>query len=73
VPIARLLANHPLPPERQRVLMLAFNLTLRKLNLVDRDDPICEMVARKVIEIGTGGSANAAAIAEIAYRQLHPS
>jgi hypothetical protein len=29
----------------------AFTFTLRALSLVDRDDPICEIVARKVIEI----------------------
>jgi hypothetical protein len=42
------------------------------LNLVDRNDPICEIVARKVIEIGSRGASDAVAIAEIAYRQLVP-
>jgi len=59
-------------PEQRHVLELAFNHTLRKLNLVDRGDPICEIVARKVIEIAATGRTNAVAIAEIAARQLGP-
>ncbi|WP_271587088.1 hypothetical protein [Bradyrhizobium sp. CCBAU 53415] len=66
-------ANINLTPEQRHVLELAFNRTLRKLNLVDRNDPICEIVARKVIEIEATGVTNAVAISEIAFRQLHPS
>lgn len=70
MPISRLLDETDLSPERRHVLQLAFDNTLRKLNLVDRNDPICEIVARKIIEIGAHSPANAVAIAEIAYRQL---
>lgn len=56
--------------QQRHVLELAFNSTLRKLELVDRDDPICEIVARKIIEIASSGVTNAVAIAEIAFRQL---
>ncbi|MHC2622909.1 hypothetical protein ACVIW2_004941 [Bradyrhizobium huanghuaihaiense] len=66
-------ANINLTPEQRHVLELAFNRTLRKLNLVDRNDPICEIVARKVIEIEATGVTNAVAISEIAFRQLYPS
>jgi len=51
-------------------LELAFNSALRKLNLVDRGDPICDLVARKVIKVGRSGVTNAIAIAENACRQL---
>jgi hypothetical protein len=70
VPIERLLTDSKLTLEQQHVLMLAFNHTLRNLNLVDRNDPICEIVARKVIEIGTRGVTNAVAITKIACREL---
>ncbi len=70
MPIDRLLAARNLPPDQQHVIELAFSYTLRKLDLVDRNDPVCEIVARKVIEVGTGGVSNALAIAEIACRQL---
>jgi len=68
--IASLLANSRLPLEQHHVIELAFNYTLRKLSLVNRNDPVCEVVARKVIEVGTSGFTNAVAIGEIAYRQL---
>ena len=69
MPIHRLLIDSDLSPEQRHVLELAFNATLGKLNL-DRNDPVCDIVARKVIEIGASGVTNAVAIAEIAYRQL---
>jgi len=72
VPITRLLTDSNFTPEQRQVLELAFNCVLRKLNLVDRNDPICEMVERKVIEIGATGVTNAVAISEIAFRQLVP-
>jgi hypothetical protein len=42
----------------------------KKLNLADRNDPVCGNGARKIIEIGSSGVINAVAIAEIAYREL---
>ena len=51
MPIERLLQESELTPEDQGVLRLAFSRALSKLHLVDRNDPICEMVARKVIEV----------------------
>ncbi len=70
MPIDYLLADSYFTRDQQHVLELAFNNTLRKLNLVDRDDPICEMVARTVIDVGSSGATNAVAIAEIAFRRL---
>ena len=75
MPITRLLTDSKLTPEQRHVLEPAFRQVLTKLELVDRNDPICGLVARKVIQIGEGGATNAVAIAEIAYRQLaqHPN
>jgi hypothetical protein len=70
MPIQRLLIASELTPEQRHVLSLAFDDALRKLNLVDRNDPICEMVARKIIEIN--GVTDPIAITEIAVRQLGP-
>jgi hypothetical protein len=36
-------------------LIAAYELTLRALNLVDRNDPLTAMIADKVIEIGATG------------------
>ena len=70
MPITRLLIGTDFTPEQQRVLELAFSNTLRMLNLVDRNDPICEIVARKVIEIGATGITDDVAISAIAFQQL---
>ncbi len=72
MPITRFLIDSNLTPEQRHVLELAFNAALRKLNLVDRNDPVCEIVARKVAEIGASGVTDAVAISEIAFRQLLP-
>ncbi|MBR0799796.1 hypothetical protein JQ615_30935 [Bradyrhizobium jicamae] len=61
-----------LTPEQRHLLSLAFEQTLRRLNLVDRNDPICEIDARKIVEIAANDATNAVAIAGIAVRQLGP-
>jgi len=72
MPIHRLLRESKLSPEQVEQLSAAFNRALRTLNLVDRDDPICEIVARKVIEIGQSGLLDPRAIAEAAVKELGP-
>jgi hypothetical protein len=43
---------------------------LRSIGLVDRDDPIAEMVAKKIIEIGQTGVRDPAAISARAIKEL---
>ena len=70
MPINRLLANSKLRTDEIENLNSAFKQALRSLHLVDRDDPLAEIVARKIIEIGATGVRDAAEIAEIAVRPL---
>jgi hypothetical protein len=70
MPINRLLEDSELTSEEQEAREAAFIRTLRKLQLVDRNDPICEIVARKIMEIGERGVGNPDAICEIAFREL---
>jgi hypothetical protein len=70
MPIARLLQNSNLGPAQQEILNLAFIRALRLLHLMDRNDPICEIVARKVIEIGATSAGDPVVISEIAVRKL---
>jgi hypothetical protein len=70
--INRLLVAGNIRPEQRCEVEIAFKYTLRKLGLVDRNDPVCELVARKVIELRESGVSDALAIGEIAYRQLAP-
>ena len=70
MPIARLLQNSNIGPAQQEILNLAFIRALRLLHLVDRNDPVCEIVARKIIEIGATGAGDPVVISEIAVRKL---
>jgi hypothetical protein len=54
MPIRRLLKDGVNPEELKR-LDRAFVFTLETLHLVDRNDPVCDIVARKVIEIDAAG------------------
>ena len=71
--VQKLLGTSDFTLQQRQVFELAFNSTLRELNLVDRDDSFCEMVARKVIEIGlTTGQINAVAITDVAVKHFSP-
>jgi hypothetical protein len=54
MPINRLLKDKRTPEEIE-LLNNAFNHALNLLGVVDRNDPLCDMVARKVIEAGATG------------------
>jgi hypothetical protein len=69
VPIDRLLNGSTLSAEKIAQLKTAYDSTLRALHLVDRNDPIAEIVARKIIEIGKG-SGDAAEISRLAIKEL---
>lgn len=70
MPINRLLGEGRINPEEVERLNRAFTFTLQSLGLVDRNDPICEIVARKVIEIDAAGTHDPAEIARLAVKQL---
>jgi hypothetical protein len=55
MPIYRLLQNMPMGPEEISRLTTAYEQALRAIGLVDRNDPIAEMIAKKIIEIGQTG------------------
>ena len=71
MPMQKLLGTSDFTPQQRQVFELAFNSTLRKLNLVDRNDPVYERVAKKVIEIGVAtGQINAVAITDLAVKHF---
>jgi hypothetical protein len=45
-------------------------MPLRKLHLVDRNDPVAEIVAKKIIEVGTTAISDPEEISETAVKQL---
>lgn len=47
--------DHAFTPEDAKILIAAFEDTLRALNLANRDDPLTLMVARVIIELAKEG------------------
>ena len=70
MPINRVFRDGKIKPEEVERLNRAYTFTLRRLSLVDRDDLVCEIVARKVIEIDAAGIHEPKEIAKLAVKQL---
>ena len=70
MPINRLLANSKLRTDEIENLNSAFKQALRSLHLVDRDDPLAEIVAKTVIEVGATGVREPSEISKIAIKRL---
>jgi hypothetical protein len=68
--IYRLLKGSPLEPEQIKSLVAAYEKTLRKFGLVDRDDPITEMIARKIVEIAQTGVHDPAQLSAMAIKEI---
>jgi hypothetical protein len=70
MPINHLLRNLPVGPEEVSSLTAAYEQALRGIGLVDRNDPLAEMVAKKVISISQTGLRNPADISARAIKEL---
>lgn len=71
MPIRRLLQESKLEPGEIEILTRAFDHALHSLSLVDRrDDPLADLVARKILEVGAIGVRDPAEISRIAVKQL---
>ena len=51
-------------------LNIAYAKALRMLHLIDRNDPVTEMVAKKVVEVGTSGVTDPQEIAVIVVKSF---
>ena len=69
MPINRLLKDKRTPEEIE-LLNKAFDHALNLLGVVDRNDPFCDMVARKVIEVRATGIGEPLEIAEMAVVRI---
>ena len=71
MPLSRFLAKSILEPDQIERLNEAYIFALRSPDLVDRDDPIMNIVAKKIIEVAaTTGSRDPKEISKTALRQL---
>jgi hypothetical protein len=68
--IYRLLQNLPMGPEEIRRMEAAYEQTLRALHLKDRNDPITEIIAKKIIEVAHTGVNDPAQISQLAIKDL---
>ena len=71
--IYRILQNSPLGPDEIGRLVSAYEETLKTLGLKDRCDPITQLVARKIIEIGQTGVRDPLQLARLAIKDLGAS
>jgi hypothetical protein len=70
VPIDRLLKDSSLEPREVACLSEAYQAALRALLLVDRNDAITEIVARKIIDLYQSGIRDPAQIVARAVKEL---
>jgi len=69
--IYRILQNSPLGPEEIAMLTDAYERTLRAFGLVDRNDPITELIAKKIIELAQRGVREAKQLSALAVKELN--
>ena len=70
MPLSRFLAKSILETDQIERLNKAYTFALRSPDLADRNDPITEIVAKKIIEVATSGIRDPGEICELALRQL---
>jgi hypothetical protein len=63
-------AHLNLRPEEVVRLNRAYTYALQKLHLVDRNDPVVDVLAKKIIDVGATGAGDAEEIANTAIKQL---
>ena len=71
--IYRLLQNAAFDDRTVQAMTTAYEAALQELGLVDRADPVTEIVANKIIETVRMGERNPARICEIVVKDLGPA
>jgi hypothetical protein len=73
MPITPFLDGQKFDPETKRVMGVAFEMTRAALRLTDRNDPIIEIIAKKIIELAKAGERNADLLCDRALKDLRES
>ncbi|OKO79556.1 hypothetical protein [Bradyrhizobium sp. AS23.2] len=68
--IYRLLQSCTIGPEEASRITAAYEQALHTLCVKDRDDPLTELIAKKIIKIAQSGVEDAAQISALAIREL---
>jgi hypothetical protein len=70
VAIHRLLQNSVFGPDEVTRMAAAYEHVLKALGLADRNDPVTELVAKKIIEVARTGEVDPARISALAIKAL---
>lgn len=70
MPINQFLREASFGPDEVRILTSAFDAALKLLDLKDRADPICQLVAAKTIQVYRMGERDPAKLCARAIREL---
>lgn len=68
--IARLLHEAAFPPDRVRAIAQAYENTCKRLMIADREDPLANVVAKKIIKVAKGGARDPEPIMRQAIKEL---
>jgi hypothetical protein len=71
MPIYRLLEREALQPELVALMAGVFEDVLQTLGLVDREDPLTKMIARKVIELAQSGERDHARMKQLTLQAFN--
>ena len=70
MPIYRLLQNMPMGPEEITRLTTAYEQALRTIGIVDRGDPLAELLAKKIVQVAQTGVREPADISAQAIKEI---
>lgn len=68
--IYRMLQKTTLGPDDTARLVKAYKAALHEIGLKDRDDPLTQIIARKIIEVGQTGILDPTQISRLAVKKL---
>ena len=70
MPIRRFIGDVSFNPETVHAMTMAFDDALKELCLADRNDPLAEMLAKKIIEIAGLGERDPKRLRELALKAI---
>jgi hypothetical protein len=71
MPIYRLLERDAFQPELVALMAGVFEDVLQTLGLVDREDPLTKMIARKIIELAQTGERDHARLKQLTLEEFN--
>jgi hypothetical protein len=71
VPLYRLLQNGAFDPDAVAAMSAAFEETCRVLGLAERTDPLCNLVAQKILECARTGERDPIRLRECALKAIN--